>query len=348
VSTSGITTVLSDVCYLECPRWHDGRIWVSDFYTYRVLSAEEDGSDLRVEAEVPQQPSGIGWLPDGRLLVVSMRDRRVLRREDDGSLVTHADLGAHVTGHPNDMVVDARGRAYVGSFGFDLMGGADVAPAALLRVDTDGSVSQVADDLWFPNGCALTDDGVLLVDETFGNRVTAFDVADDGGLTNRRVWASFGDLPTKRQLALAIGQLKVAPTAAASTPRAPSGSPTPPAAARSGCGRAVRSSHAVPLRRPGLRRARAQPGLRGPAAVGAGRRTARRPALTHPSVHFRPPRVRPIRRRQRASDRSACRSDRAVRDPSGPRCGWWSSAHDRAVKGRSGSVDKPLSCGFMW
>jgi sugar lactone lactonase YvrE len=211
VSTSGITTVLSDVCYLECPRWHDGRIWVSDFYTYRVLSAEEDGSDLRVEAEVPQQPSGIGWLPDGRLLVVSMRDRRVLRREDDGSLVTHADLGAHVTGHPNDMVVDARGRAYVGSFGFDLMGGADVAPAALLRVDTDGSVSQVADDLWFPNGCALTDDGVLLVDETFGNRVTAFDVADDGGLTNRRVWASFGDLPTERQLALAIGQLKVAP-----------------------------------------------------------------------------------------------------------------------------------------
>ena len=183
-----LTTVLTDRAYLECPRWHDGRLWVVDFYTYEVLSAAEDGSDLRVEAEVPQQPSGLGWLPDGRLLVVSMRDAKLLRREPDGALVVHADLAPHVSGHPNDMVVDGEGRAYVGNFGFDLMAGAPIGPAALLRVDPDGTVTRIVEDLMFPNGSVLTDDGVLLVGETFGNRVTAFDVAADGSLTGRRAW----------------------------------------------------------------------------------------------------------------------------------------------------------------
>jgi sugar lactone lactonase YvrE len=206
-----ISTILDGLSYLECPRWHEGRIWVSDFYTHQVLSAREDGSDLRVEAEVPGQPSGLGWLPDGRLLVVSQHDDRLLRREPDGSLVTHADLSAHVTGEPNDMVVDEQGRAFVGNFGFDLMAGAPVAPAVLLRVDPDGLVTQVADDMWFPNGSVITDDGVLLVDETFGNRITAFDIGADGALGNRRVWASFGALPTDRDLQAALGQLVVAP-----------------------------------------------------------------------------------------------------------------------------------------
>lgn len=206
-----IVTVSSNLSYAECPRWHDDRIWFVDFYTHRVLSAVEDGSDLRTEAEVPQQPSGLGWLPDGRLLVVSMRDARILRREADGTLVTHADLSAYVQGHPNDMVVDAAGRAFVGNFGFDLMNGAPVAPAALVRVDPDGSVTTVAEDMWFANGSVITDDGVLLVDETFGNRVTAFDVAADGSLANRREWARFGDLPTERDLDKALGQLVVAP-----------------------------------------------------------------------------------------------------------------------------------------
>lgn len=206
-----ISTVLTDMSYLECPRWHEGRIWVSDFYTHEVLSAQEDGSDVRVEAEVPGQPSGLGWLPDGRLLVVSQHDNRLLRREADGSLVTHADLSADAAGELNDMVVDRSGRAFIGNFGFDLMAGADVAPTALHRVDADGSVTQIADDMWFPNGSVLSDDGVLLVDETFGNRVTAFDVGADGSLTNRRVWASFGDLPTERNLQAALGQLKVGP-----------------------------------------------------------------------------------------------------------------------------------------
>ncbi|MEO7061663.1 MAG: SMP-30/gluconolactonase/LRE family protein [Lapillicoccus sp.] len=206
-----VQTVLTGMSYLECPRWHDGRIWVADFYTHQVVSAAEDGSDLRVEAEVPQQPSGLGWLPDGRLLVVSMGDAKLLRRESDGSLVVHADLAPHVTGHPNDMVVDAQGRAWVGNFGFDLMAGADIAPTVLLRVDPDGTVTEVADDLWFPNGSVITDDGVLLVDETFGNRITAFDIADHGSLANRRVWAQFGDIPESRHIGEALPHLVVAP-----------------------------------------------------------------------------------------------------------------------------------------
>jgi sugar lactone lactonase YvrE len=209
--TRELITVLSERSYLECPRWHEGRLWVVDFYTYEVLSMAEDGSDLRVEVSVPKQPSGLGWLPDGRLLVVSMRDSTILRREEAGELVVHADLSAYVGGHPNDMVVDDQGRAFVGNFGFDLMGGADVRSTVLLRVDPDGSVTQVADDLWFPNGSVITDDGVLLVDETFGNRVTAFDIEPDGSLANRRVWAQFGELPSSPVLGEVIPGLAVAP-----------------------------------------------------------------------------------------------------------------------------------------
>ncbi|MBC6461575.1 SMP-30/gluconolactonase/LRE family protein [Actinomadura sp. HBU206391] len=204
-------TLIDGFSYLEGPRWHDERIWFSDFYTHRVLSAREDGSDLRLEAAVPQQPSGLGWLPDGRLLIVSMRDRKILRREPDGTLVTHADLSRHATGHLNDMTVDAHGRAYVGNFGFDLMGGAPLEPAALHRADSDGTVTEVATDLWFPNGSVITKDGVLLVNETFGNRVTAFDLTQDGRLANRRTWAEFGPLPTQRDIEKVLPQISVAP-----------------------------------------------------------------------------------------------------------------------------------------
>jgi sugar lactone lactonase YvrE len=204
------STVVSGFAFLEAPRWRDGRVWFSDFYTYRVLSAREDGSDLRTEAEVPGQPAGLGWLPDGRLLVVSMRDRRVLRREADGTLVTHGDLGAHATGHANDLVVDGQGRAYVGNFGFDLMSGAPLATAALHRIDPDGTVTEVADDLWFPNGAVITDENVLVVNETFGNRVTAFDLTGDGQLANRRVWAEFAPLPSERAMDQVLAQTAVA------------------------------------------------------------------------------------------------------------------------------------------
>lgn len=206
-----IRLVLDGMNYLESPRWHDGRVWVSDFYRHEVLSAREDGSDLRVECRVAQQPSGLGWLPDGRLLVVSMRDQRLLRRERDGALVVHAELSPYLTGLANDMVVDAHGRAYVGNFGFDLMSGAAVVPTRLLRVDPDGAVVPVADQLWFPNGMVITDDGMLLVGETFGNRVTAFDIAANGALGNRRSWACFGPLPSTTELAAARRELVVAP-----------------------------------------------------------------------------------------------------------------------------------------
>jgi sugar lactone lactonase YvrE len=147
--THDLTTIVRDCSFTEAPRWHDGRLWFSDFYTCLVQSVAEDGSDLRVEAEVPGQPSGLGWLPDGRLLIVSQLDQRLVRREPDGSLVTHAELGHLVGGHLNDMVVDDEGRAYVGNFGFDLMSGEPVTSTVLVRVDPDGTATPVADDLWF-------------------------------------------------------------------------------------------------------------------------------------------------------------------------------------------------------
>lgn len=140
-----------------------------------------------------------------------MRDARVLRREPDGSLVCHADVSGHVNGLLNDMVVDSRGRAFVGEFGFDLMGGADLKPASLLRIDPDGTITKAAGDMWFPNGSVITSDGTLLVDETFGNRVTAFDIAEDGTLTNRRTWAKFGELPADRELGKMLPQIVIAP-----------------------------------------------------------------------------------------------------------------------------------------
>lgn len=208
--TTPHTVVLEKYSFLEGPRWREDRIWVSDFYTHRVLSAREDGSDVRVEAEVPNQPSGLGWLPDGRLLIVSMRDKKVLRREASGELVTHADLSGHATGHLNDMVVDADGRAFVGNFGFDLMSGAPVRTASLVRVDPDGTSTVVATDLSFPNGAAFID-GELVVAETLGNRISGFPVDADGSLGARRDWASFGPHPTSTEVPEVLGALAVAP-----------------------------------------------------------------------------------------------------------------------------------------
>ncbi|GAA1916815.1 SMP-30/gluconolactonase/LRE family protein [Nocardioides lentus] len=213
-----VRRVVTGMSFTECPRWRPseddgaGRLWFADFYTQAYYSVRGDGSDLRTELEVPGQPSGLGWLPDGRMVFVSMRDAALMRREHDGSVVVHADVSDHVGGHPNDMVVDAEGRCYLGDFGFDLMGGADLARTGLLRVDPDGAVTRVAEGLWFPNGSAITPDGgTLLVDETFGNRVSAFDVAPDGALGPRRDWARFGEPPTASAVGEAIGQLAVAP-----------------------------------------------------------------------------------------------------------------------------------------
>ncbi|MHC1561764.1 SMP-30/gluconolactonase/LRE family protein [Actinomycetospora sp. C-140] len=205
-----ITVVLDGYSYLECPRWHDGRLWVSDFYTEQVVSTDTRG-DTTVEADVPQQPSGLGFLPDGRALIVSMRDHRLLARSASGELTEHADLSGVVTGVLNDMVVDERGRAYVGNFGFDLMGGAPLRDTTLTRVDPDGTVTTAASDLAFPNGAVILPGDVLVVAETFAGRLTAFDIADDGSLTGRRVWAGFGTPPRTTDVTEAVGQLEVGP-----------------------------------------------------------------------------------------------------------------------------------------
>jgi sugar lactone lactonase YvrE len=160
-----------------------------------VLTVDSAGHAETV-CEVPNNPSGLGWLPDGRLLVVSMVDRKLLRLEPEG-LVEHADLSDHATYHCNDMVVDERGRAYVGNFGSDLSVGAMPRPAALMLVTPDGETRTVAQNLLFPNGSVITPDGkTLVVGESYGARLTAFDIEPDGGLSNQRLWAQLsGAIP---------------------------------------------------------------------------------------------------------------------------------------------------------
>jgi sugar lactone lactonase YvrE len=180
--------LLDGLSFPEGPRWRDGKLWFSDMHDHRVLTLDAGGRTETI-CEVPERPSGLGWLPDGRLLVVSMTNRRLLRLEA-GGLVEHADLSALATYHCNDMVVDAQGRAYVGNFGSDIDSGGTPDPAALILALPDGRARVVATDLAFPNGCVITPDGsTLIVGESFGARLTAFDIAADGSLSNSRVWA---------------------------------------------------------------------------------------------------------------------------------------------------------------
>jgi len=191
-----VPEVLMDgVVFGESPRWHDGRVWFSDWGANQVIALGVDGRH-EVVATVRSFPMCIDFLPDGRLLVVDSAQRRLLRREPDGSLVQHADL-AGISEKPwNDIVADDRGNAYVNTIGFDFPGG-EFAPGKVVLVTPEGSVVQVADDLAFPNGMAITQDGAtLIVAESYGNRLTAYDIDIDGGLGSRRVWAETpGDHP---------------------------------------------------------------------------------------------------------------------------------------------------------
>lgn len=172
----------------EAPRWHEGRLWYSDMFQHAVKAVRLDGS-VETIVEVPNQPSGLGWLPGGDLLVVSMLDRRIFRF-DGSELGLYADLSSVATSHCNDMVVDQQGRAYVGNFGFDLHNGEDMVTAAVALVQPDGTVQMAADELEFPNGAVITADGsTYIVAESFGCRFTAFDIAANGALSNRRPWA---------------------------------------------------------------------------------------------------------------------------------------------------------------
>ena len=188
-------------------RWREGRFWYSDFFQHRISSAAPDGT-VRIEVEIDDQPSGLGWLPDGRLLFVAMLSQRVMRREADGRVVQHADLAGLAKYHANDMVVDVGGNAFVGCFGFNLdQYVADHGPAALwtaegpprapiMKVTPDGKATIAAADHRFPNGMAIVDGGrTLIAAETFLPGLTAYDLSADGTLSNRRVWASLASDP---------------------------------------------------------------------------------------------------------------------------------------------------------
>ena len=210
-TTSELATLLEGGSFFEGPRWRDGRWWVSDFYRHRVITVTPDGAEEQV-MEVEGQPSGMGWLPDGSLLVVSMKEHRVLRRSADGSVAVHADVSEHCGGHLNDMVVSESGIAYAGEFGFDLMAGADPATANLIRIEPDGSSSVAAEDMLFPNGSVITPDGrTLIVGETASARYTAFTIGDDGSLSDRRVWAQIAPAPPITTLEETLGQLRFGP-----------------------------------------------------------------------------------------------------------------------------------------
>lgn len=207
--SSSLEVVFGGLAYLECPRWHGGRIWVSDFYTHQVFAARP-GDSPRTVLEVPGQPAGLGWLPDGDLLVNSMKDRQILRYDGERSSV-YADLSDVSPSHLNELVVDAAGRVFVGNLGSDFFAGEPVRMGNLIRVDPDGSAVIVADDILLPNGMVITPHGVLIVSETFGGRLLAFDIAADGSLSNRRDWAVLAPGATPGSLADTISQLTVIP-----------------------------------------------------------------------------------------------------------------------------------------
>jgi sugar lactone lactonase YvrE len=190
---NNISTLLEGLTFPEGPRWRSGYLWFSDFYSNEVIQVDSFGKQ-RTVVVVPEQPSGLGWTKDGQLLVVSMRDQRVLKLEHE-LLVEHANLSELSTYWCNDMVVDQHGGAYVGNFGFNRRAGEQACPTTLVRISPDGTPSIAADGLWFPNGMVITPEGdMLVVAETFAHRLTTFDIAVDGSLSNRRIFFEDSDM----------------------------------------------------------------------------------------------------------------------------------------------------------
>jgi sugar lactone lactonase YvrE len=189
-----LRVVMTGLTFGEQPRWHEDRLWFSDWGTQEVIAVDLDGNS-EVILRAPSFPCCVDWLPDGRLLVVSARDGLLLRREPDGALVTHGDVsGLSDPPAGNELVVDSRGNAYLNGGGFNLMAGEEFAPGIVAMVSLDGSARRVADGLSFPNGMLVMPDAqTLIVAESYANRLTAFEIAADGGLSNPRVWADLGD-----------------------------------------------------------------------------------------------------------------------------------------------------------
>jgi len=187
---NGPRTLLTGRGLLESPRWHGDRLYFSDWSAGEVLAVDLAGRS-EVIARVRSLPLCTAWLPDGHLVIVSSPDGRLLRREPDGSLVTYADLGRPGW---NDIVVDGRGHAYVNGAGFNPMAGEEFRPGSVHLVTADGAVRQVADDIAFPNGMAVTaDNSTLIVADSYRHQLVGFDIGADGGLSGRRVWADLGD-----------------------------------------------------------------------------------------------------------------------------------------------------------
>ena len=185
-------TLMTGIAFGESPRWHDGRLWFADWGPQELIAVDLEGR-REVVVRVPSSSFSIDWSPDGRLLIVSGPEGVVLRRELAGSLATHADLSGLSDRPWNEIVVDGCGNAYVNNIGFDFPFG-EFAPGTVALLAPDGSLRQVADGPAFPNGMAVTpDNSTLIVAESYANKLTAFDIAEDGGLMNRRVWADLGD-----------------------------------------------------------------------------------------------------------------------------------------------------------
>ena len=188
-----LQTLITGLAFGEQPRWHEDRLWFSDWGPQEVIAVDLEGNG-EVMIRAPSFPCCVDWLPDGRLLVVSGREGLLLRRESDGSLITHADLSGLSDRGWNELVVDGRGNAYINGGGFDLLAGEEFAPGIVALVTPDGSARQVADGIAFPNGMVVTpDNSTLIVAESYVKRLTAFDLAADGGLSSRRVWADLQD-----------------------------------------------------------------------------------------------------------------------------------------------------------
>ncbi len=221
MKTYDATIIREGLAYGEGPRWHDGRLWYSDFYRHGVFSIEGDGSDERLEVEVPGQPSGLGWAPDGDLLCVSGVDQRILRVHD-GVTTTFCDISEYCEFWANEMVVSSTGHCYVGSFGFDLdqtlldigVEGLLASPPPttnLVVVSPQGEVIQSIPDIAFPNGSLISPDGTtLFVNETLAYRISAFTIDADGTLRDRRVWAQLDFVATDGSCLDADGQIWVA------------------------------------------------------------------------------------------------------------------------------------------
>lgn len=186
-------TIAAGLAFPECPRWHENALWFSDQHSGEVYRVAH-GAAPEVVTLVPGGASGLGWLPDASMLVVSMSDRRLFRWNGT-ELVDYADLSSLHRWHSNDLIVDAAGNAFVGSIGFDYYGGAAPEPGPLLRVDPHGVVAIAAEDLLCPNGMVIVDDGrTLVVAESLAGRLTAFDLDPAGNLSRRRVHADLGAL----------------------------------------------------------------------------------------------------------------------------------------------------------